>query len=87
VYEYGFAESLDSDDFTRKLLSLQEKWQNLVSGFYDWFHTKRKLLFIEIIIQSARDGTNIQGLYYQNDVESQHAVQKMYSKFIEKKMC
>ena len=33
-------------------------------------------MFIESVIQSARDGTNIQGLYYQNDVESQHAVEK-----------
>lgn len=76
AYEYGLAESLDCDDFTAKLLSLQDKWESLVPGFYSWFITNRKVLFIESVIQSARDGTNIQGLYYQNDVESQHAVEK-----------
>ena len=75
-YEYGLAESFDEDDFKAKLLSLREKWEAFVPGFYDWFQKNRSVLFVENVIQSARENADINGLYYQNDVESQHAVQK-----------
>ena len=75
-YEYGLAESYDTDDFNTKLISLEEKWEVLIPGFYGWFDNNRKTLFIETVIQSAREEADIKGLYYQNNVESQHAVKK-----------
>ena len=75
-YEFGLAESYDTDDFNAKLISLEEKWKALIPGFYGWFDISRKTLFIETVIRSAREKADIQGLYYQNDLESQHAVKK-----------
>ena len=36
-----------------------------------------KKKFIDGVIVSARDGTLLTGLFYQNDVESQHFVEKV----------
>ena len=74
--EYGLAESYDTDDFNAKLISLKEKWEAFIPGHYGWFDINRKTLFIETVIQSARAKADIQGLCYQNDVKSQHAVEK-----------
>ena len=51
-------------------------WEALIPRFHGWFNISRKTLFIETAIQSAREKADIQGLYYQNDVESQHSVEK-----------
>ena len=75
-YEYGLAESLDADDFQAKLASLEGKWKTTVPGFHEWFLKHRKVLFEESVIQSVRINSNVEGLYYQNDIESQHAVHK-----------
>ena len=74
--EKGIAEASDSDLFNARLLSLQPRWDKLCPGFYNWFITHRKKEFIQSVIESAREGTNVCGLYYQNDIESQHAVEK-----------
>ena len=37
---------------------------------------EEKKLLVESVIESARDGTDAHGLYYQNDIEVIHAVQK-----------
>ena len=37
--------------------------------------------FINCVILSARDGTSVEGLFYQNDIESQHAIQKRIQHF------
>ena len=74
IYEY--AESFDVADFTAKLISLKEKWEALILGFYCWFETKIKPFFIKAMLQSAQDKADIQGLYYQNDIERQRAVKK-----------
>ena len=79
--EKGLAEADDEDDFTAKLLSCQPRWEKLCSGFYDWFVTHRKRDFIASVIKSAREGTNVSGIYYQNDIESKHAVQKRIQYF------
>ena len=76
LHEYGLAEAIDIEDFNIKLESLQTKWEGLCSNFYNWFFTKRKSLFIESIIQSARENSDITGLYYQYDIESLHALEK-----------
>ena len=34
TYEYGLAESLTEEEFKRKLLSLEKRWESLCSGFY-----------------------------------------------------
>ena len=58
--------------------SLKEKWNlNLNEKFYEWFQNKRFNKFVESIIVSVREGTDIKGLYYQNDIESVHVVEKI----------
>ena len=42
---------------------------------------KRKAKFVESVIQSAREGTDTVGLYYQNDIESLHFVEKSNQSF------
>ena len=71
-YEYG----LETDGFNAKLISVKEKWEALIPGFYGWFDINQKILFTETVIQSAREKTDIQGFYYQNGVEFQYAVKK-----------
>ena len=55
-YEYDLAGSFDTDDFNAKLISLKQKWEAPIPGFYGWFDINRKILFIEeTVIQSARE--------------------------------
>ena len=49
-YEYGLAESYDTDDLNAKLISLKEKCEALIPGFYGWFDINRKTLFIETVM-------------------------------------
>ena len=74
-YEYGLADATDESDLDIKLLSLKEKWNGLCPGFYDWFQNKRRLDFVDSVIQSAREGSDVKGLYFQNDVESREIKQ------------
>lgn len=80
-YEYGIAEASDAEDFKARLASLQSRWDILCPGFYTWFLIQRKSLFLESVIQSSRENTNISGLYYQNDIESKHAAEKRNQNF------
>ena len=75
-YEYGLADATDENDFCVKLESLKDRWESLCPNFFQWFLSKRKSLFLESIIQSARAKSDITGLYYQNDIESMHAAEK-----------
>ena len=75
--EYVLAESENENDFLTKLNSLERKCKSLCPGFFEWFLLKRKQKFIESVIVSTRDGTNLDGLYYQNDIECIHFVAKM----------
>ena len=84
--ENGLIEADNEDDFTAKLASCQLKWEKLCPGFYDWFLTHRKKDFITSVIKSARVGTNVSGIYYQNDIESKHAVEKRIQHFKGKKL-
>ena len=43
----------------------------------DFLMKNEKKKFIDGVIVSARDGTLLTGLFYQNDVESQHFVEKV----------
>ena len=76
LLEYGLSESLDKADFNSKLSTLNEKWENYCPGFFAWFLKNRKETFEESVIASAREGTNIAGVFYQNDVESLHYIEK-----------
>ena len=37
IIEHGLADAYDSEDFLVKLQSLEDVWNNLVTGFYNWF--------------------------------------------------
>ena len=76
VYEYGLAEALDEDDFNIKLQSLKDRWESLCPGFFNWFKKTRVSQFLKSVIQAARIGYDSEALYYQNDIESIHAVEK-----------
>ena len=76
ILKRGIADATDSDDFHAKLVTLEPRWKKLCPGFYNWFLTHRKKEFLQSVIQSAKDGTNVVGLFYQNDFESVHAIQK-----------
>ena len=72
----GLAEAQDRHQFNEVLQSLESKWNNLCPGFFQWFQTKRKKTFETSVICSAREGTNVTGMFYQNDIESIHYVEK-----------
>ena len=76
VYEYGLAEALDEDDFNIKLQSLKDRWESLCPGFFNWFKKTRVSQFLKRVIQAARIGYDSEALYYQNDIESIHTVEK-----------
>ena len=60
---------------------MEPRWEKLCPGFYNWFLTHRKKEFLQSVIQSAREGTNVVGLFYRNDIESVHAVEKLIQCF------
>ncbi len=81
LFQKGIADSTDKDDFEAKLLSLKPRWEKICPGFFGWFEKNRKADFISSVIVSAREGTNVEGLYYSNDIESLHAVEKRMQSF------
>ena len=80
-HEHGLPESLDGDDFQAKLASLVGKWKTTVPGFHEWFLNHRKVLSEESVVQSVHVNSNVEGLYYQNDIESQHALQEYVQEY------
>ena len=71
-YDVGLAEAFDNEDFEGKQHSLKDAGESLYPGFYSRFQRKRKNSFCSSIIQSAREGRDVVGLFYQNDIESIH---------------
>ena len=71
----------DESKLLNLLESLQSRWEVLCPRFLAWFDIKRKSLFLEPVIQSSRENSDIAGLYYQNDIESQHAAAKRNQHF------
>ena len=63
--------------------SLEPRWQKPCPGFYSWFLTHCKKKFLQSVVQSAREGINVVGLVYQNDIESVHAIEKRIQCFLE----
>ena len=76
VKEFGLADSATADDFESRLASLKERWDSLCPEFHGWFTAKRKDLFKEKVIEEARQGSNVNGLYYNNNIESMHFKKK-----------
>ena len=76
VKEIGLADSTTAEDLDSRLIDLKERWENLCPDFYDWFMSKRKKLFQEKVIEEARKGSNIHGLYFNNNIESMHFKEK-----------
>ena len=76
VKELGLADSTTIEDFDSNLANLKEPWEQLCSGFYEWFVVKRKTLFQERVIEEARKGSNVHGLYFNNNIESMHFKEK-----------
>ena len=76
ILEKGIADATDSGDFHAKLFSLEPSWEKLCAGFHNWFLTHRKKNFLQSVIQAAREGTNVEGLLYQIDMESIHTIEK-----------
>ena len=74
--EIGLSSAEDSEDFMAKLESLKPIWDDLSPGFHDWFTRVRATKFTECVIQSAREGSKIEGLFYNNAIESLHSVLK-----------
>ena len=61
--ELGIVDSTDIDDFRIKLESLKSVWDNLCPGSYKRFFEKRASFFEQSVIESARTGTEVQGVY------------------------
>ena len=66
VKELGLVDSTDIDDFRI----------NLCPGFHKWFSKKWASFFLQTVIESARTGTEVQGMYYNSLIESQHFREK-----------
>ena len=81
IKEYGLADSKDNEDLAVRLEPLRQTWENLCPGFHDWFSCKRKQLFESNVIKSERKQTNVQGLFYNNSIESQHFREKKEQHF------
>ena len=76
ILEKDTADATDSDDFHAKIFSLKPQWEKLCPRFYNWFLTHCKKKFLQSVIKSAREGRNVVGMLYQNDIESSHATEK-----------
>ena len=76
VLDFGLAEAANDENFLVKLNSLHRRWESLCLGFLQWFCDNRVDKFLESVICSAREGTEVAGLHYQNDIESMHFVKK-----------
>ena len=77
-YEYGLAESLDADNFQAKFF--RRKVENS-STWISWFLKHQKVFLEESMIQSVCISSNVEDLYYQNDIESQYSVQKRIQEY------
>ena len=81
TYDFGLAEAANDKDFFGKLNSLDGRWESLCTGFFQWFSDNRVGKFLESVIYSAREGTEVAILYYQNGIESTHFVGKKKQQF------
>ena len=76
LLQTGQADAINEDDFMAKCDSLDQIWDNLVPGFHRCLQRKRASFFIESAILSARENAGIESLYYTNELELKHRLQK-----------
>ncbi|XP_066932127.1 uncharacterized protein [Clytia hemisphaerica] len=76
VQELGLADAENVEDLTAKLNSLEEDWQRNAPGFFDYFKQNHFARFSDCLVQSARDKLQIDGRYYNNNLELLHKLQK-----------
>ena len=81
TYDFGLAEAANDEDFLGKLNSLDRRGESLCPGLFQWFCDNRVDQFLDSVICSAREGTEVAGPYYQNDIESMHFVKKKKQPF------
>ena len=56
--------------------------EKLCLEFYSWFLlTHRNKEFLQSVIQSAREDSNVLDLFYQNNIEFLHAIEKRIQSF------
>ena len=72
----GLADAEDPHDLKIKLDSLQEIWDDLVPGFYNFFVHYRIKLFESCLVLSARERLGIKGRFYTNGLEVLHHLLK-----------
>ena len=56
--------------------SVKISWEELCPVFFEWFMLKRSQVFVDSVIESAREKSDADGLYYNNNVECNHFRQK-----------
>ena len=94
--EIGLADAVDFDDFFKKLMSLEKKWNNIESShrsfqlnqerkcvFYEWFCLNYSDIFTENVISSARVKAGLGSPpipFYNNRSESMNKLLKMHVK-------
>ena len=76
IFEKEIADGTDSNGLHAKLC-----WEKLCPVFHNWFLTHCKEQFLQNVIQSAREGTNVVGWLYQNDIDSLHVIKKRIQYF------
>ena len=79
--ELGLADAKDSNDLNERLDRVRESWENICPGFFDWFVKRRKPTFERSVIESARQNSDVQGLFYNNGVENKHFQEKKEQSF------
>ena len=74
-YVFGLAQATDRSDFDITVFSLKEKQESQCPVFHDWFKRKKIDYFV------VREGTDVKELYFLNDVESMHFLEKISKEF------
>ena len=77
--ELGLVDLTDINDSRIKLESLKSAWDNLCPGFHKWFPKNWASFFEQSVDESAPTGTEVQGVYYNNSIESQNFREKRSS--------
>ena len=80
VIQHALADAENAEDFSAKLQSLQQIWESLVPGFYNWFFKNHAQKFKECLTRLAQEQLEINIRYYNNNLELKHRQQKKKSR-------
>ena len=84
VIQHGLADAENAEYFSAKLQSLQQIWESLVSGFYNWFFKNHAQKFKEYLTRLAQEQLEINIRYYNNNLELKHRQQKKKTRDLNK---